>query len=93
MNIQVLEPQKFVRFEKLIFIVSGEYSHDTLTLCTHNNESVIVKKSETNSLTDIEIEDALNNTPLVLEQAIEAGYIHIRNQYVNEYLNYCKSYD
>ena len=94
MNIQILEPEKFISYDKQLYAISKKLGLNTLELSSDTEGTVtIINNEEAYPVNNYEIEEGLNNNPSLLHYAIESDLVYLRDQNRNEYLAYCRSYE
>jgi len=86
MNIQLLETESFVRFNKEVYIKSGD------TIINQYAETFTMPDN-VYYLTEDEIKDALNQSPNLLELALDSELVYIRNMESISFLAYVKSFN
>ena len=86
MNIQLLETESFVRFNKEVYIKSGD------TIINQYAETFTMPDN-VYYLAEDEIKDALNQSPNLLELALDAELVYIRNMESISFLAYVKSFN
>ena len=95
MNIQILNPDKFISLNKRIYIIHENYISlpDNILVWKGDDESPININTEMAlSPLDLEIEMYLQNDDGLRELALELDLIYIRDIDTINYLNYCNSY-
>lgn len=92
MNIEILNAEPFVKYKREMGIMKHYFGTTGEMLFMYStgdvekvNESYVTKPLEA------EIEAELLTNDNLRHLAVDAGYIYVRD-YINLYLNYCKSY-
>ena len=95
MNIQILDPDKFIALDKKIYIkdsISNTLGN-TIIVWSGGQESPRKINAElAMSPSDLEIEMYLQNNGELRELALELDLIYMRDADIISYLNYCNSY-
>lgn len=94
MNIQILQPEKFIRYKRNIGIIHHHNEGDPeIIFMDSNGETEKIYLKNTSSPLYEELEDELVSNQNLRDLALDADYIFIRNQGRHEYLNYCSIYN
>ncbi len=86
MNIQILEPNVFIKYKRETYIKTNE------TMINSFGELFTLPEDFT-YLSDDEIKDEINQNRNLLELALDQEVVHIRNLEGIAFLNYVKSFN
>ena len=94
MNIQIINPEPFVRYNREVCIKELDPEGLSLRLFNSYGEALTIAEGKLlHQLSDDEIQDELNQNRDLLSLALEQELVYIRNLEGNSFLQYVESFN